>query len=90
MKHVEGIFGWYEKIWLYERDFYKFFFHQPVLKDWKCERAFVDTMMNYVIYGLAARNWLSVRHLANLRNSLWRYHSQTLLIRSILFFPEVV
>lgn len=26
MKHVEGIFGWYEKIWLHERDFYKFFF----------------------------------------------------------------
>ena len=46
MKHVEGIFGWYEKSWLYDRDFYKFFFHQSVLKDWKCERPFVDTMMN--------------------------------------------
>lgn len=47
MKHVDRVFGWHEKSWLYDRDFYKFFFfYQSVCKNWKCERAFVDTMMN--------------------------------------------
>lgn len=26
MKHVDRVFGWHEKSWLYDRDFYKFFF----------------------------------------------------------------
>lgn len=46
MKHVDGVFGWNEESWLYDRDFYKFSPHQSVLKDRKYERAYDDSMMN--------------------------------------------
>lgn len=76
MKCVDRVLGGDEGSWLPDRDFYKVVFSFSSQEVWKSIRWFYDELR----HRQSGSQELAVWHLADLRNSPWRYCCRTALI----------